>query len=172
MTMRVEAATQGVEIESIGVARDDVLLEQRVGAGAVVVGRQPEHRRVRGGLFAVVRRDGTVVADEGDELRHPRTEAAAQVRLVDVDARGQGRLAIGQVLRGRRLVRDQRPDVFRMVGDERKGVDRATTAGEQVHGAGAQRLDQPMHVVRVLVGRGFGRAGRPSRCAPRRGGRT
>ena len=79
----------------------------------------------------------------------------AQVRLADVRARRQRRLAVGQHLGGRRLVRDERPDLLRVLGHQGQRVDRAAAAGEEVDRAGAERRDQPVQVVGVLVGRGL-----------------
>ena len=70
-----------VEVVPVGVAGDDVLPEERVVPGAVVLGRQPEGGGIRGGLVGVTGRQRSLVADERDELRHRRAEAAALVRL-------------------------------------------------------------------------------------------
>jgi hypothetical protein len=97
------------------------------------------------------------VAAEGDELRHPGAPAAALVGLVDGKGGRHRVLAVGHDRGQRRLVRDQRPDVLRVPGHEGERVDRATAAGEQVDRA-TDRLDEPMQVVGVDVGRH--RAGR------------
>ena len=92
--------------------------------------------------------------------------------VVDVARRGEGGVAVGQDLKERRLVRDQRPDLLRMPLDERQRIHRPAAAGEQVNRACIERLDEPMQVVRVLLGRR--RAGRIGLLAAlrRRAGRT
>ncbi len=74
-------------------------------------GGEPEGSRVRGGPVRVTGRERALAADERDEFRHRRAEAAALVRLVDVRARGQHRLAVRQFPGGRRLARHERPDL-------------------------------------------------------------
>ena len=146
---------QRVEVVPVRVARDDVVPQQRVVPGAVVLGRQPEHGGVRAGLVGVAVRKRALVADDRDELRHRRPEADTVVRFADVRARRQHRLAVRQFLRGRRLVRHQRMDLFGVLSHQGQAVDRAAAAGEDVHRAGVQRRDQPVQIVRVLVRRGL-----------------
>jgi hypothetical protein len=50
-------------------------------------------------------------------------------------------------------VRDERPHVLRVLGHEGERVDRATAAGEDVDRPRTDRLDEPMQVVGVNVGR-------------------
>ena len=76
---------------------------------------------------------------------------------MDVDARGQGRLAIRQHVRRRRLVRDERSDLLWMRGHQGQRVHGAAAAGEEIHRTGVELRDQPVEVVRVLVGRRLGR---------------
>ena len=59
-------------------------------------------------------------------------EPAALVRVVDRLGGGQRALAIGQDRGERRLVRDERPDLLRVLRDEGQRVHRAAAAGEQV----------------------------------------
>ena len=53
-----------------------------------------------------------------------------------MDRAGSGErvLAVGEDRRERRLVRDERPHVLRMLRDEGQRVDRAAAAGEEVDG--------------------------------------
>jgi hypothetical protein len=51
-------------------AGDDVLAEQRVGARAVVLGRQAEHRRVGRRLAGDLRGERSLMSADGDEERH------------------------------------------------------------------------------------------------------
>ena len=90
----------------------------------------------------------------------PAPEPAAHVGLVDGPGGGQRVLAVGQDRRDRRLVRDERPDVLRVLGHQRQRVHRAAAAGEQVDRSAAERLDDPMQVVRVLIGRRLGSSDR------------
>ncbi len=149
---------QGVEVVLVREARDDVLPDQRVVPETVVLGRQPEHRRIGCGPLGVVDRQRAFVAGESEELRHRRPEALAVVRLADVDAGGQHLLAVRQRLAGRRLVCDERPDLLWMAGHERERVHGPAAAGEDVHGSGVDGRDHPVQVVGVLVGRGLGGA--------------
>ena len=120
------------------------------------------------GLVGVVGRDRALVADHGDELGHRRPHAAALVGLADVRARGQRRLAVGQELGRRRLVRDEGADLLRVAGDQGQRVDRAAAAREEVDRSGAERRDQPVQVVGMLVGRRLGGAvGARLRSTPR-----
>src|SRR6266568_2814722 len=135
---------QRVPVVPVGIAGDDVLPDQRVVPGAVVPGRQPEGGRIRAGLAGVTGRERSGVADQRDELRHRRAEAAAVVRLADVRARGQRFLAVRQLLGGGRLVRHQRPDLLRVPGHQGQRVDGPAAAGEDVHRPGVQRADQPV----------------------------
>ena len=50
-------------------------------------------------------------------------------------------------------MRDERPDLLRVLRHERERVHRAAAAGEQVDRAGAELGDEPMQVVGVLLGR-------------------
>ncbi len=93
-----------------------------------------------------------------DEPRHAGTEPAALVRVVDGAGGRQRALAIGQDRRERRLVRDERPDLLRVLRDEGERVHRTAAAGEEVDGPAVELGDDPMQVVGVLVGRR--RAGR------------
>jgi hypothetical protein len=115
-----------------------------------------ERDRLGRRLVGEIRRDRAPVADEGDELRHRRSDAVAQVRLVNIHGRGQRGLAVREQLRVRRLVRDEDSDLPGMVGDKGGGVHHATGGGKEIHGSRAQRRDHPMQVVGVLVWGGFG----------------
>jgi hypothetical protein len=143
---------QPIDVELVVRAGDDRLAEQRIGAVAAVLGRHPEHRRVRSRLLRPVVRELAGVADEGDEVSHPRAGAAAHVRLVHRPRSGERVLAVGEQRRDRRLVSHDRAHVLGMRGGQRQGVGRATAAAEQVHGA-ANLLDEPMEVIRVLLRR-------------------
>ena len=89
----------------------------------------------------------------------PAPEAAALVGVVDRPAGRQRVLAIGQDRGERRLVRDERPHVLRMLRHEGERVDRAAAAGEQVDRPAAERLDDPMQVVGVAARASTGLAG-------------
>src|SRR5262249_12827592 len=65
---------QGIEVVPVRIARNDVVAQQRVVPGPVVLGRQPEHGEVRAGLIGIVVSERALVADDRDELRHRRTE--------------------------------------------------------------------------------------------------
>ena len=52
----MDAARKRVEVGLVVRARDDVLAQERVGPRPVVLGRQPEHRRVRRRLRRRIRR--------------------------------------------------------------------------------------------------------------------
>jgi hypothetical protein len=132
-------------------AGDDVLADDRIVAPAVVLGREPEHLRVRRRSLEVVRRDGAVVHDDRDELRHRRPHAGPLVRLVDVATHRECGLAVGQDRREGRLVRDDRPEVLGMARHERERVHRAAAAREQVHRTEAEILDDPVEVVGVFL---------------------
>jgi hypothetical protein len=83
----------------------------------------------------------------------PGAPAAALVGLVDRAGGRQRVLAVGQDRGERRLVRDERPHVLRVLRHEAERVDRAAAAGEEVDRPSTDRLDEPMQVVRVNVGR-------------------
>jgi hypothetical protein len=93
-----------------------------------------------------------LVGDEGDELGHRRTEAAASIGLLDPLGGGQRRVAIRQHLAERWFVSHEDPDVLRVAGDESERVDGAATGGEEIDRSAADRLDHRVHIVRVLVG--------------------
>ena len=93
------------------------------------------------------------MAYEHDELRHRRSEAAPEICLVNVHRCGQRRPAVRQHLGGRRLVRYERPDLIGMAGHEGEGVHGSAAAGKQINRSRAQRGDQPVEIVRVLIGR-------------------
>ena len=85
---------------------------------------------------------------------------------MDVARGGEGGVTVGKDLKKRRLVGHQRPDLLRMPFHERQRIHRSTAAGEEVNRACIERLDEPMQVVRVLLGRR--RAGRIGLLAPLR----
>ena len=87
-----------------------------------------------------------------DELGHGRPEAAALVRVADRLRDRHRTLAVGQDRRERGLVRDERPDVLRMLRHQGQRIHRAAAAGEQVDRA-ADRRDDAVDVVGVLLGR-------------------
>ena len=64
-------------------------------------------------------------------------------------------LAVGQDRGERRLVRDERPHVLRVLRHEGERVDGAAAAGEEVDRAAAELGDDPVEVVGVLLGRGL-----------------
>jgi NADPH:quinone reductase-like Zn-dependent oxidoreductase len=153
---------QRVEVVLVVQAGGHVLPEERVVARAVVRGRQAEGGRIGTGVVQVVLGNRARVAGDRDELGHRRAEPAAQVRVVDVHAGGEYRSAVWQYAEGGRLVRDERPDLVRVLGDKRQRVDRPAAARENVHRPGTERRDQPVQVVGVLVGGGLKRAVCPS----------
>ena len=146
---------QGVEVVLVVGAGDDVMPEERVVAGAVVLGRQAERGGVGRGPVQVLGADQARVADERDELRHGRAEAAAQVRLLDVLVSGERPGAVRRFEDRGRLVRDERADLLRVPGDQDERIDRPAAAREDVHRARLQLGDQPVQVIGVLVGRGL-----------------
>lgn len=75
---------------------------------------------------------------------------------MDGHACGQHRAAVGQFLGGRRLVRDECPDLPRVLGHQGECVHGAAAAGEDVDGCGVERGDRSVKIVRVLIRRGFG----------------
>ena len=66
-----------VEVGLVVRRTDDVLREQHVGPVAVVLGRHAEHRGIGRRLAREVVGERAAVAGDGDEVRHPGTEAAA-----------------------------------------------------------------------------------------------
>ena len=158
---------QGVEVGLVVGARDHVLAEQHVGPRAVVLGR---HARTSPGpapgCVDEVGRERALVADDRDEVGHAGAEAAALVGLVDRLGGRQGGLAVGEDRASGGSCATSVRTSLRMRRDERQRVHRAAAAREQVDRPGAERLDDPMQVVGVLLGRRLGRPGRPSRCAP------
>jgi hypothetical protein len=102
--------------------------------------------------------------DQRDEFRHPGAKPGTHVRLMDVARGREGRLAIRQDPQEWRLVRHQRPDMLRVPCHQRQRVHRPAAGGEQVDRAGIERLDEPMQVVRMLLGRRW--AGRICLFAP------
>ena len=84
-----------------------------------------------------------------------RAEAVPLVGLVNVDRRRQRLRAVGQDGRSRRLVRDEGPHLLRVPRHQHEPVDRAAAAGEDVHRPAAERRDQPVQIVRVLLGLGL-----------------
>ena len=101
--------------------------------------------------------DIALVADEDDELRHPRSKSVALVGVADVLGRGEGGGAVGGERRQRRLVGDEDPDVVGVAGDECQRVDRAAAAREEVDRPAAGRRDHRVDVVGVLLRRRLGR---------------
>ena len=83
----------------------------------------------------------------------PAPKPTLLVGLGDRAAGREGGLVVGDQRGQRRLVGDQGAHILGMRGHERERVDGAATAGEQVDRSQAQRLDDPMDVVRVLLGR-------------------
>ena len=157
-----------VEVGLVVRAGDEVLAEQHIVAGPVVLGRQPEVGGIRRG-GRELRGDRSLQRGERDELRHRRTDAVTLVDLADVLRRGQGLLAVRDDRRRRRLVRHQRTDLLRVPGHQGKRVDRPAAAREEVHGLRAHRGDHPVQVVRVLLGCGLGgRVGPPAARDPPR----
>jgi hypothetical protein len=82
---------------------------------------------------------------------------------------GEHVLAVGQQRRRRRLVGDDPPHVARVRGDEGQRVDGASAGREDVDRPDAERVDDAVQVVRVLLHRD--RAPCRSGCAPSRGDR-
>ena len=115
--------------------------------------RHAEHRRVGRRLAGELARDRSLVAGDGDEVRHPGAPARSLVRLVDGPGRGQRVLAVRQHRGQWRLVCDERAHVVRVRRHERQGVDGAAAAGEEVDRPGSDGLDESMQVVGVLRGR-------------------
>ena len=93
------------------------------------------------------------MADDGDEVGHAGAPPALLVRLVDRAGRRQCGLAVGEEGRERWLVRDQRPHLIGVLGDERQRVHRTAAAREQVDRSAPELLDDPMEVGGVLLGR-------------------
>jgi hypothetical protein len=54
-------------------------------------------------------------------------------------------------------VRDERPDLLGMPGDQNECVTRAAAAGEDVNRSRIEHRDDPMQIVGMLVGRGLRR---------------
>ena len=54
-------------------------------------------------------------------------------------------------------MRDEGQHILRMLRDESERVHRTAAAREEIDRSGVQRLDDPMQVVRMLVGRRLGR---------------
>jgi len=127
--------------------------EHRVSPRTVVFVRHAERRRVRSRLADDLRCERTAVADDDDEVRHAGAPPAALVGLVDRFARRQRVLPVGHNRGQRRLVRHKRPHLLRMLRDKSERADRAAAAGEQVHGSPANRLNEPIQVVGVSIGR-------------------
>ena len=119
-----------------------------------------------------IRRDRALQAGERDELRHRRPEARRARRCRGCPTMAAERLlAVRQQRRGRRLVRDERAHLLRMLGDQRERVDGPAAAGEEVHRPATEFGDQPVQVVGVLVRRGLRPGRRPTRCGRPRAGR-
>ena len=89
------------------------------------------------------------MASYGDEVRHPRPPASALVGLVDRPDGGERMLPVGKNGAQRRLVRDERPHVLRMLRHQRERVHRAAAGGEQVDRPAADGLNEPMQVLGV-----------------------
>jgi hypothetical protein len=75
---------------------------------------------------------------------------------VHVDDGGERLFAVRQRRRGGRFVRHEGAHLLRMPGHQRERVDRSAAAGEDVRRLSAERGDQPVQVVRVLIPRGLG----------------
>ena len=150
--MRVAARRGAHQLDAGG----HVLPDQRVVAGTVVPGRQPQGGRAGSWLAGEPGGDRALVAGQCDEFRHRRAEATALVGLADAGAGGQHRLAVGQFLSRWRLVRHQHADLLRVPGHQGQCVDRAAAAGEDVGGRGAEGGNQPVQIVGVLIGCGPG----------------
>jgi hypothetical protein len=148
---------QRIEVVLVVRAADHVLAQHRVVATAVVLGRHSELRRVDRPLREVGR-DRALERGQGEELRHPGPEAVAHVGLVDVPSRRERLFAVGQHRRGRRLVRDDRAHLLGVLRDEREAIVGAPARAEEVHRPDVERVDQPVQVVGVVVGRGLRRA--------------
>ena len=82
------------------------------------------------------------------------------------------RLAVGKQAGERRLVRDERPDLLGMPLDEREAVHGTAAAGEEIDGSAADRVDESMQVVRLLLDRVARARRRSDGCVPRPAGRT
>lgn len=141
-----------LEVVPVVGARLHVLAQQWVVARSVVLGRQAEHRRIRGGLIGPVIGERALVHDERDEARHAGAEAITKVRLVDGPGGCERGVTVGQDVGDRRLVRHQRADVLRMLGRQHQRIHGAPAAGEEVDGA-AELSNEPMQVIGVLLGR-------------------
>ena len=150
---------------------NDRATEQRVVARAVVVCRQAEHRGVRRRLCRNSAVNGPWVADDGDEVGH----AGARPRSMYVSW----------------IARQAASACSRSGSSDASGGSWATsvrTSSEcfatsasamtappllaNSRPAAAERLDEPVHVVGVDVGRDRGVRDRPGRCARCRAGRT
>jgi len=96
---------QGINVGLLMEVRHQVLPQQHVVPGTVVLRGQAEHRRICR-LVGEVGRYRPLVPHDCDELRHPRAEAVPLVGLIDVPDRGERLLPIGKQL-GERLARGQ-----------------------------------------------------------------
>jgi hypothetical protein len=70
-----------------------------------------------------------------------------------------------------RLMRDERGHVAGVGGHQSEGVHRSTTAGEQLHRSVAERLDDALDVLGVLLGCALGAAVMPGAATQAAGGR-
>lgn len=152
---------ESLEVVLVVGARYEVLSDQRVVPGTVILHRKAESSRIRSGLVSEISWDQASVTNERDEFGHRRTEAVTSIGQVNVQRRGKYLFAVWEHLGGRRLMSDEYPDILRMPRYQRKSVDGAAAAGEHVHRPGVQRRYHPAQVIRVLTGGRFGGAVSP-----------
>jgi len=86
-----------------------------------------------------------------DEARHRRPEAGGVIGRDHVVAGRRDRVGVGEQPRHRRLVRHQDAYVVWVGGSEEEEVDRRTRGGEHVDRPGAERLDEGVQVLGVLL---------------------
>ncbi len=107
-----------------------------------------------------VRGELAVVHDEPDELRQPGPEPLLPVGLDHVLGDLVEHLAVGQVGDRRRLVGHGPRHVVGVRRDQRHQVHRSPAGAEAVDRPDAERLDDPVQVLRVVLRRDLGGAGR------------
>ena len=144
---------QRVDVGAIAADRPGPVGEQRVVAGAVILGRHPEEGGIRRGLREVLVGELASPRRHGDEGRHAGTRPLGLVRVANAGAGALGRRGVGEHRDERRLVRHQGAHVVGMGRHERERGHRAPTAREHLDRAGAERLDDGVHVVRLDRGR-------------------
>ena len=140
-----------VEVRDAGAALAAHVGHEAVVAGAVVLGGQAEHRRVRDRLVA---RPLAAVHHQADEAGHPGADARRRRRPPPGRRTpGRWRAPSGSSGGHRRLVRHQDAYVVGVRGDQEEGVDGGAGRGEQVDRTDAQGLDEGVQVLGVLLGR-------------------